>query len=189
MIGGFHTMGAFMTWFFYNVGIHTEIQNNVRAEIAEKFSSGLESIEDMKRLDYSRSVMDETLRHSKIGLFSERKVEKDLEIDGFNIPEGTQLLNAICLTLDDKNSFKNPGAFDPENIRLSKKAGLAFSPFGFGVRKCPGYRFADVEMTLVALEILSKFKIEIDPKDRDVKPTYGFVTKPSKEISIKLRAI
>jgi len=189
MIGGFHTTGTFMTCFFYNIGLHTDIQTTVRAEIGEKFSSGLSSVEDMKRMDYTRKVIDETLRHAKIALFTERQLETDTEVGGFFIPKGTQLVNAICLTLDDKKSFKNPGTFDPENVELGKKAGLAFSPFGFGVRKCPGYRFADVEMSLVAVEILSKFRIKVDPKDRDVKLIYGFISKPQSEISIELQDI
>ena len=81
----------------------------------------------------------------------------------------------------DKNSFKNPGNFDPDNIQPGRKTGLAFSPFGFGVRKCPGYKFAEVEMALVATEILARFKIEIAEEDRNVKHVYGFITKPDRD--------
>ena len=120
-------------------------------------------------------------------MFTEREAETDLEIGGLNIPRGSQIINAICLTLDDQKSFKNPAVFDPENIVPG--AGLAFSPFGFGVRKCPGYRFAELEMMLVAVEILSRFKINVDEKDRNVRPVYGFITKPDREISIRLEKL
>ena len=190
MTGGFHTTGTYMTWFFYNLGLFPEIQAKVGKEIVDRFGiSGLRSLEDMKQLDYTRKVMDETLRHAKIGLFTERQAETDLEVDGFLIPQGSQIVNALCLTLDDKNSFKNPGKFDPDNIGPARKTGLAFSPFGFGVRKCPGYKFAEVEMALVAVEILARFKIEIEEQDRDVKHVYGFITKPDREILIQLGKI
>ena len=100
------------------------------------------------------------------------------------IPKESQILNAICLTLDDKNNFPNPERFDPENFSEERKLGLAFSPFGFGVRKCPGYRFADVEMSIAAVEILSKFKIKVDKTEKIVGPVYGFVTKPEREILV-----
>ena len=128
--------------------------------------------------------MNETLRYYKVGLFTERKVENDLEIEGLFIPKGCQILNAICLTLDDKNSFPNPEQFDPENFSEERKLGIGFSPFGFGVRKCPGYRFAEVEMAIAAIEILSKFKIKVDEREKTIGPVYGFVTKPEREILV-----
>ena len=190
MTGGFHTTGTYMTWFFYNLGLFPDIQAKVVEEVVDKFGSeGLESVDDMKRLDYTRKGMDETLRHAKIGLFTERQAETDMEVEGFHIPQGSQILNALCLTLDDKNSFKNPGNFDPDNIQPARKTGLAFSPFGFGVRKCPGYKFAEVEMALVATEILARFNIEIAEEDRNVQHVYGFITKPDREISVQLGKI
>merc|ERR1711953_1631707 len=91
MTGGFHTTGTYMTWFFYNLGLFPEIQAKVVEEIVDKFGSeGLESVDDMKRLDYTRKVMDETLRHAKIGLFTERQAETDMEVEGFHIPQGSQ---------------------------------------------------------------------------------------------------
>jgi len=184
LTGGFHTTGTYMTWFFYVLGLNEEIQNKVISEVRQIKSDGFSSIDDIQKLKYTRRVMNETLRFYKVGLFSERKAEHDLEIDGLYIPKESQILNAICLTLDDKNNFPNPERFDPENFSEERKLGLAFSPFGFGVRKCPGYRFADVEMSIAAVEILSKFKIKVDKTEKIVGPVYGFVTKPEREISV-----
>ena len=33
MIGGFHTTGTYMTWFFYNLGLYEEIQNKVISKV------------------------------------------------------------------------------------------------------------------------------------------------------------
>ena len=141
MIGGFHTSGTMMTWFFYNLGLHPEIQEKVRSEIQETLNGdGIQSMGDMDKLIYTKNVLNETLRHVKLAPFSERKAEKDVEVDGYVIKKGSQILNSLCLTLDDKNAFPNPDQFDLENCSDIKSKGLAFSPFGFGVRKCPGYR-------------------------------------------------
>ena len=142
MIGGFHTSGTYMTWFFYNLGLHPEIQDEVRQEIKENLNGkGLTDMEDIEKLTYTKRVMDETLRHMKLGTFSERQAEQDVEIDGYVIPKGSQILNSLCITLDDKTAFPNPDAFDPGNFADGKSKGLSFSPFGFGIRKCPGYRY------------------------------------------------
>ena len=130
-----------MTWFFYNLGLHPEIQEKVRAEIQETLNrDGIHSMGDMDKLIYTKNVLNETLRHVKLAPFSERKAEKDVEVDGYVIKKGSQILNSLCLTLDDKNAFPNPDQFDLENCSDIKSKGLAFSPFGFGVRKCPGCR-------------------------------------------------
>ena len=142
MIGGFHTTGTYMTWFFYFISQRPEIQSKVIEEVSRvRDEEGFTSIGDMRKLVYTRRVMSETLRLGKIGLFSERQAERDTKIGGFDIMKGTQILNALALTLDDPNTFANPEEFDPEaNFPEDKSPGMAYTPFGFGVRKCPGYR-------------------------------------------------
>lgn len=187
MIGGFHTSGNYMTWFFYYLALYPDIQARVRAEIADQLGDGgLTNLGDMDRLGYTRQVMDETLRHTKLASFSERKAETDMEIGGFLIPAGSQIVNALCLALDEEEYFPNPRQFDPNNCSKENVKNLAFSPFGFGVRKCPGYRFANLEMVVAAVEILNRFKIEVCEGEPKVRPQYGFVTKPDKQVWVKL---
>ena len=50
------------------------------------------------------------------------------------------------------------------------------------------FRFANVEMVVTAVEILSRFKIIAMDKENLVKPVYGFITKPEKEVWIHLQA-
>ena len=142
MIGGFHTTGTYMTWFFYFLSQRLDIQSKVIEEVSRvRDEEGFTSIADIRKLVYTRRVMSETLRLGKIGLFSERQAERDMKIGGFDIMKGTQILNALALTLDDPETFANPDEFDPEaNFPENKTPGMAYTPFGFGVRKCPGYR-------------------------------------------------
>ena len=142
MIGGFHTTGTYMTWLFYFLSQRPDIQSKVIEEVSRvRDGEGFTSISDMRKLVYTKRVMSETLRLGKIGLFSERQAERDTKIGGFDIRKGTQILNALALTLDDPETFANPEEFDPEaNFPEDKAQGMAYTPFGFGVRKCPGYR-------------------------------------------------
>eukprot|EP00091_Calanus_sinicus_P016893 TRINITY_DN3652_c0_g1_i2.p1 TRINITY_DN3652_c0_g1~~TRINITY_DN3652_c0_g1_i2.p1 ORF type:complete len:447 (+),score=111.64 TRINITY_DN3652_c0_g1_i2:82-1422(+) len=107
MVAGFHTSGTYMTWLFYNMGLYPEIQDKVREEIQKHLEGkGLRDMKDIEKLTYTKCVMDETLRHMKVATFSERQAEKDVEIDGYLIPKGSQILNSLCLTLDDKRAFE-----------------------------------------------------------------------------------
>ena len=143
MIGGFHTTGTYMTWLFYFLSQRPDIQRKVMKEVKRvRAEENFTTINDMRKLVYTRKVMNETLRFGKIGLFSERQAERDTEIGGFVITKGSQILHALALTLDDPETFANPTEFDPEaNFPEDKSPGMAYTPFGFGVRKCPGYRY------------------------------------------------
>ena len=44
-------------------------------------------------------------------------------------------------------------------------------------------RFADMTMAIVAVEILSRFSVQPTEDQGEVKPVFGFVTKPNKEVT------
>jgi len=188
MVGGFHTTGINLTWMFYYISLHPEVQERMRAEAREVLGmEGLVSIEQIDGLSYTKKVMDETLRISRLAPFSERKVAEDTDIGGFTIKAGTQVINALCLTLADPEFFPNPEMFDPDRADMAK--GLAFSPFGFGVRKCPGWRLANLEAVVTAVAMLSQYQLTLDPTNQRVRPQHGFITKPEKEIWVTLTPV
>ena len=75
--------------------------------------------------------------------------------------------------------------FDPERFSDANRDAIpnfGFEPFGFsGKRKCPGYRFAYVEGTIVLAMLLRKFKFNMVEGQIVVKD-FGCVTKPKDEI-------
>ena len=50
-------------------------------------------------------------------------------------------------------------------------------------------RFADMEMAIVAVEALSMFRFELVENQEEVKPVYGFISKPDKEIFVNISSI
>lgn len=80
--------------------------------------------------------------------------------------------------------------FDPDRFlpsEVQKRPGLAFIPFGFGQRKCPGYKFSLFEGLIMTVHVVRKFKILPASKDNyHIEPNFGFVTKPEKEVWVKL---
>ena len=82
MIGGFHTSGTMMTWFFYNLGLHPEIQERVQVEIKEALKGeNIKAMQEMEKLIYTKQVLNETLRHVKLAPFSERQADKDKDFE------------------------------------------------------------------------------------------------------------
>merc|ERR1712002_677631 len=93
LVGGFHTTGMFLTFLFYYISIYPEIQEKMRKEIQTVLGDqGLVSMDQIDQLHYVKNVMEETLRVSRLGIFSERKVTEDVTLGGYKIQSGTQIL-------------------------------------------------------------------------------------------------
>jgi len=154
---------------------------------------GVEDQKDLDGLVYVQQVIKESFRLSRTAPFSSRIAGKDLTIDGHSIPEGTHLLNAVCLSLMDPQVFPRPEKFDPDRFSPENSScrSLAFSPFGFGVRKCPGYKFAHMELLTALAVVLNNFTLKAKHVEQDnwVKPKFGFVTKPQEEIWIEINKV
>ena len=74
----------------------------------------------------------------------------------------------------------DPARFSPDNV--SSRDSFSFVPFGFaGKRKCPGYRFAYHEITVILALVLQKYQIKL-AEERVIEPQYGWVTRPKDEI-------
>ena len=74
--------------------------------------------------------------------------------------------------------------FNPENFgscALQGKDALAFSPFGLGRRKCPGYQFSYVEVGIFLTILLQQFSLK-PVGDKPVGMVHGLVTSPSEEL-------
>ena len=55
---------------------------------------------------------------------------------------------------------------------------MAFVPFGYGYRKCPGYYFAYVEVSIFLTILLQKFTFKPVGEAKEVGKVYGIVTTP-----------
>ena len=117
MIGGFHTSGTMMTWFFYNLGLHPDIQNKVQEEIQRTMKSkNLESMEALETLIFTKQVVTEIVGYLEFGSFSWRRMGREMKLNGYVIKKGTHILNARSLELDYIKSSPNSCLFDPENF-------------------------------------------------------------------------
>ena len=51
------------------------------------------------------------------------------------------------------------------------------------------FRFATAEILVAAVEVLSHYEVDVVDKENIVKPLYGFVTKPEREVWIHLQPL
>jgi len=100
------------------------------------------------------------------------------------IPAGVEVSLPLLLLHYDNNYWDNPEEFNParfnEGISKASKDHIAFYPFGWGSRICPGQNFAFTEAKMALAFILQHFSFHLSPTYvhapttfLTLKPQYG----------------
>ncbi|KPJ15753.1 Cytochrome P450 6B4 [Papilio machaon] len=168
---GYETSASTMTYLFYELAKHPEIQDKVIAEIDEvlKRHNGEITYDCLNEMTYLQQVFDETLRKYPIVDPLQRNAQTDYVIPGTNVTvkKGqTLLVNPMGIHYDPKY-YPNPEKFDPERFSPENEKdrhSCAYLPFGTGPRNCIGIRFAKVQSRVCIVKFLSKFRVEPSKK-------------------------
>ena len=130
---------------------------------------------DIARLPYLQAVVKETLRlHPAIPFLLPRKAEEDVEINGYIIPKGAQVLVNAWAIGRDPSLWEKENSFMPERFLGSeidvKGRNFELIPFGGGRRICPGLPLAIRMLHLMLGSLIHTFdwKLEDGVKHEDM---------------------
>ncbi|XP_061368829.1 geraniol 8-hydroxylase-like [Gastrolobium bilobum] len=150
----------------------------VKKELEETIGIGNPVEEsDVARLPFLQAVIKETLRlYPPAPLLLPRRARTDVEIAGYTIPKGTQVLINEWAIGRSQNIWDNANVFLPERFMESdidvKGRHFQLTPFGSGRRICPGSPLAIRMLHLMLGSLINTFdwKLEnnIQPKDMDL---------------------
>ncbi|XP_045538879.1 cytochrome P450 6B5-like [Papilio machaon] len=168
---GYETSASTMTFLFYELAKHPEIQDKVIAEIDEvlKRHNGEMNYDCLNEMTYLQQVFDETLRKYPIVDPLQRNAQADYIIPGTNvtIKKGQTILVSTSGIHYDPKYYPNPEKFDPDRFSPENEKdrhSCAYLPFGTGPRNCIGMRFAKVQSRVCVAKFLSKFRVEPSQK-------------------------
>lgn len=159
------TTAITLTFMSYFLAKKPEWQSKIREEgklieLSEALLMG-----DLRQLKHTGRAMKETLRIHPPLIMVTRKAEKELEVNGYKIPEGTFLNAVFQVTHHDERTWTNPSNFDPERFNSERKEQLkcpfAYAPFGAGRHHCIGYAFAEMQIKLVITELLKNYQLSV----------------------------
>jgi len=195
VIGGYHTTGYGLTWVLYYLTMYPKVQEKVRDELRRVLGEDDLTSATLTKLIYTRQVVDETLRHTRLAGFAARTSNQIERVGGHLIPAGIPLLVSIHVICHDAEIFPDPDRFDPDRFapEASKlRPALAFPIFGIGSRKCPGSNWAYAEIIAALTVLLRKFEVAppVDGQpDMEVKQSHGFVTKPDRDVWVRFKPL
>ena len=145
-----------------------EVLSKAKAELEQIIGKGNAVVEsDIDRLPYLQAIVKETFRlHPPVPLLLPRKAGADVEIQGFVVPKGAQVLVNIWAIGRDASIWENPNSFKPERFMGSeidvKGRNFELIPFGAGRRICPGLPLALRMLHLMLGSLIHTFDWKVE---------------------------
>ncbi|KAG5262887.1 hypothetical protein AALO_G00280090 [Alosa alosa] len=157
---------------------HPHIQERCYQEIEEVLGSREEvCFEDRLSMPYIQAMIHEAQRLADtVPLSMFHTTTTDTHIQGYNIPKGMMVIPFLSSALREEGQWKFPHGFNPENF-LNERGEFvkpdAFMPFSAGSCMCLGEGLARMELFLILVTLLRRFRL-VWPEEKGV-PDYGMV--------------
>ena len=166
LIAGHETVATALTWTWYLLSQHPEVERCLHSELDEVLDGHLPTIEHIARLSYTRMVIEEVLRlYPPAWIFGRKAIAND-EIGGYFIPANSIIVLSPYITHRHPAFWERAEVFDPERFAPVQAAGrphYAYFPFGGGPRICIGNNFALMEIQLVLATIAQHYRLRLVP--------------------------
>jgi cytochrome P450 len=188
---GYETTTQALTWTWYLLAKHPEIENKLRAEISKVLAGRTPTFEDIPNLKYTLMVFQEAMRlYPPAWAISRAAIEQD-EIDGYCIPANSEILLLPYITHRHTRYWEKPEEFFPEHFlpeKVEARPRFAYFPFGGGPRQCIGNNFALMEAQLIIATIMQRYRLCL-VDERTIEPETSVTLRPRGGLKMKLSLI
>jgi cytochrome P450 len=163
-IAGHETAAVTLSWLWYLLDKHHEVQTKVITEIQQVLNARIPTVTDLAKLTYTEKVIKETLRVYSPLWLTTRKPFTDYNLRGYQIKAKNVIFINIYGIHHDPRYYPEPNQFRPErwdDEMVKTLPRFAFLAFGGGPRLCIGQAFGMQEILLVVATIAQKYKLEL----------------------------
>ncbi|XP_062856169.1 cytochrome P450 2F2-like [Trichomycterus rosablanca] len=188
------TSNTLLTAFLYLM-VHPDIQEKCQQEIDEVLEGKAQvTFDDRHNMPYIQAVIHESQRIADtVPLSVFHCTTADTQLMGYSIPKGTIIIPNLSSVLNEEGQWKFPHEFNPANFLNDQGQFVkpdAFTPFSAGPRTCLGEGLARMELFLILVTLLRRFKF-VWPEDAgepDFTPIYGITVTPKPyRMEVRLR--
>lgn len=185
---GHETTAVLLTWAFYLLTSHPDVEARVLTELAEVLGGRRPVFADVPRLTYMRRVLDETLRLFPPAWITNRECLEEDVLCGFRIPAGSFVAISPFVIHRLPHYWPDPERFDPDRFlpeRSARRPKFAYLPFGGGPHQCIGNQFALTEAALVLATLLPRYKLTL-PEGATVTPSAKTSLRPDGGLPVRI---
>jgi len=202
LIAGHETTALALTWTWYLLPRHPEVENRLHKELDRVLAGRSPEFADLARLPYTECVVKESMRLYPPAWNVARTVISDFKLRGYTIPARSTVVMSQWIVHRHPAYFPDPESFDLERWLSQAAKNLppfAYFPFGGGPRQCIGASFATMESALLLAIVARRFRLRIVvdhpvhpvPSFTLVRPKYGirmtFESRSSRSIPLERR--
>lgn len=163
-LAGHETTAVALCWTLYLLSEHPDVDAALHEELRSVLDGRTPTMDDIPSLVYTGKVIRESMRLYPPAWRVGREAITDVELGGYHIPAGAQLIMSQWLLHRDPRFWEEPEKFDPERWSGQMEKQLprfAYFPFGGGQRRCIGDTFAIMEATLILATIAARYRLEL----------------------------
>jgi cytochrome P450 len=163
---GHETTALALTWTFYLLSLHPEIEQRVKDEIAAVTGGGPVRAEHIEALGFTNQVIQEAMRLYPPAALIVRAARRDVVLDGEQVRAGSTVYIPVYAVHRHETLWSDPDRFDPSRFEpeaAKARDRCSYLPFGAGPRICVGQGFAQMEAAAVLATLLRSFQLELRP--------------------------
>jgi cytochrome P450 len=181
----YETMSTAVTWTLFLLMLHPEIAADLLDELSAAPDADTITESELDALPLLDGVVKESLRLIPPAPIVPLRIERAIEVAGFTLDLGTQVMLTPYLTHRLPQLYENPTRFIPARWRNIDPTPYQFHAFSAGSRRCPGYYFALSFMKTALHAILPRYSVRVRSGAR-VDRVYRGVMMPRPGIPITL---
>lgn len=165
-LAGHETTANAMTWTFYLLSQHPQIEAKLHDELTQVLGGRAPTLEDLPNLLYTEMILKESMRLYPPAWSFGRMALQDVTIGGYVMQKYNTALVIPYVIHRDARWFAEPDKFDPERFSPENEKNIpkyAYLPFGGGARICIGNSFAMMEAKLILATIAQQYRLMLKP--------------------------
>ncbi|KAI9350271.1 cytochrome P450 [Obelidium mucronatum] len=176
LIGGHDTTRNSMAFLLYELARHPAVCDAIHDEIIQALGQENEFTDDsIKKMKLLNAAILEANRIYSIAPMVTRGLEEDMVVEGHTLKAGAELMFTFISNHHDENVWQDPLIFNPHRFLHMEPSpgpmgfGYGFTPFGHGLRKCPGQNLAMLEISVVIGHLIKSFKFHLVDQNMELK--------------------
>ncbi|KAB1192856.1 cytochrome P450 [Haloferax sp. MBLA0076] len=190
LLAGHDTTALTLTYAWYLLSQHPEVEEKLHRELDEVLGGRTPTYEDVRQLEYTERVLNESMRLYPPVYVMFREPKVDVRLGGYRIPEGSAIMLPQWVVHRSERWWENPLEFDPDRWapeRMRGRPRFAYFPFGGGPRHCIGKHLSLLEGRLILGTVAQQYELDYI-RDRPFSLRGSLTMHPQEPMGMRLHA-